>query len=43
MSHALRPEVISKITDNMVGEDIPHARIEELDKTDLKENGSYSK
>ena len=43
MSLVLRPEVISKITDNMVGEDIPRARVEELEKADLRESGSYSK
>ncbi len=34
---ALRPEVISKIKDNMVGEDIPHDMIEDIEEADLEE------
>ncbi len=33
----LRPEVISKIKDNMVDEDIPHDMIEDIEEADLAE------
>ena len=37
LSLALRSEVISKINDNMMGEDIPHSLIEEMEKASLSE------
>ena len=33
----LKSEVISKIRDNMIGEDIPHEMIKEIEKADLSE------